>query len=141
MRTETTVPVSPAPVSPTSFEFWTPVLAFAIAVATIGALFGKHITTKFAEFEKALKPLHDATEKALHRLSNEATIDRGRIQQLEQFRNADVERIVRLETNLSNIEKGQVRIENALEKNADERKKSTLEILQLLSELRETKSR
>lgn len=141
MRTETTVPVQPAPVSPTSFEFWTPVLAFAIAIATIGALFSKHITSKFSEFEKALKPLHDATEKALHRLANEATVDRAKIQQLEQFRNADVERIVRLETNLSNIEKGQARIENTLEKNADEQKKSTFEIMAMLSDMRESKSR
>lgn len=139
MRTETTVPVTPAP--PTAFEFWTPVLAFVMLVAGVLALFGKHLTAKFVEFEKSMKPLHDATEKALHRLANEATVDRAKIQQLEQFRNADVERIVRLETNLSNIEKGQARIENTLEKNADEQKKSTFEIMALLSDLRESKSR
>lgn len=141
MRTETTVPVTPPPAPPTAFEFWTPVLAFVMLVAGVLALFGKHLTTKFSEFEKSLKPLHEATDKALQRLANEATVDRAKIQQLEQFRNADVERIVRLETNLSNIEKGQARIENTLEKNADERKKSTFEILQMLSELREGKPR
>jgi hypothetical protein len=110
-------------------------------VAGVLALFGKHLTSKFTEFEKALKPLHDATDKAIHRLGNEASLDRGRIQQLEQFRNADVERIVRLETNLSNIEKGQDRIEKALEKHGEERKKSTFEILQMLSDLRDVKPR
>ena len=136
VRTETTVPASPPPVSPTSFEFWSPILAFAMLISAVCALFHNSIAKKIKEAQDNHKPVHEAIEKTLHRLTNDMTSDRGRIHQLEQFRNADVERIVRLETNLSNIKEGQERIEHALEKMEREGKEGRAEIIDSLRELR-----
>lgn len=119
MRTETTVPVStPVVPSQTSFEFWTPVLGFAVLVSAALAMFGKHITGKFSEFEKAHKPEHDAIKRELEGMGHKLANERQRIDALDRDRQKDVERIVKLETQLHSIEKGQERIEHALEKMA-----------------------
>jgi septal ring factor EnvC (AmiA/AmiB activator) len=134
-RSETTVPVT-QPAAPTTFEFWTPILAFAMLVSAVMALFHNSIAKKIKEAQDNHRPAHEAIDKSLHRLSNELAKDGARIHQLEQFRNADVERIVRLETNLTNIEKGQERIEHSLEKMEREGKEGRAEIIDSLRELR-----
>ena len=116
MRTETTVPVSQPTINPYSFEFWTPILAFAMLVSGALALFSKSITSKIGDFKDTHKPVHDAIDGKLTEMSHKMANDRQRIQTLEQHRGQDIERIVKLETNLHNIEKSQERIENALEK-------------------------
>jgi len=119
MRSETTVPVSqPTMPSPTSFEFWTPILAFALLVSGALALFSKHITGKFTEFERAHKPEHDAMKRDMEAMGHKLANERQRIDALDRDRQKDVERIVKLETQLHSIEKGQERIEHALEKMA-----------------------
>jgi biopolymer transport protein ExbB/TolQ len=118
MRTETTVPVPQPVINPYSFEFWTPILAFAMLVSGALALFSRSITGKIGDFKDAHKPLHDAIDGKLTDISHKMANDRQRIQILEQHRGQDIERIVKLETNLHNIEKSQERIENALEKMA-----------------------
>ena len=140
IRTETAVPAS-APIDPTSFEFWTPILAFVILVAGVLALFSKHITGKFSEFEKVHRPAHEAIDKTLHRLANEASTDRARINTLERSRENDVQRIVALEINMAHIKDSQGRIEHQLEKMEAEGAKGRAEIIESLRELREVKPR
>lgn len=119
MRTETTVPVTtPSVPSPTSFEFWTPILGFALLVSGALALFSKHITGKFSEFEKSHKPIHDSMDRDIKSLEHKLANERARIDTLDRERQKDVERIVKVETQLNSIEKGQERIEHGLEKMA-----------------------
>jgi septal ring factor EnvC (AmiA/AmiB activator) len=119
MRTETTVPAPiPAVPGPTSFEFWTPILAFSMLVSGALALFSRSISNKVAEFEKVHKPIHDSLERDFKALEHKLNNERAKIDQLERSRGSDVERIVKLETQLHSIEKGQERIEHALEKMA-----------------------
>jgi biopolymer transport protein ExbB/TolQ len=117
MRTETSVPApTPAIPNPYTFEFWTPILAFAVLVSAALALFSKHITSKIGDFKEVHKGTHDTLDTKFLDLTHKLANDRQRIQILEQHRGADIERIVKLETNLHNIEKSQERIEHALEK-------------------------
>lgn len=119
MRTETTMPApTPAVPGPTSFEFWTPILAFAMLVSGALALFSRSISNKVAEFEKVHKPIHDGLDRDMKSLEHKLANERQKIDQLERSRSSDVERIVKLETQLHSIEKGQERIEHALEKMA-----------------------
>lgn len=67
-----------------------------------------------------------------HSLKNQTT----RITALEMIRTSDIERIVKLETNLTNLERGQERIEHALEKMEREGKEDRAEIIDSLRELR-----
>lgn len=120
-RTETIVPApTPAVPNPYSFEFWTPILAFAMLVSGALALFSKSISNKVAEFEKVHKPIHDNLDRDFKALEHKLNNERQKIDQLERSRSSDVERIVKLETQLHSIEKGQERIEHALEKMADD---------------------
>ncbi|MBM6577103.1 hypothetical protein KCP91_12040 [Microvirga sp. SRT01] len=115
-RTETTIPIS-QPVNPMmTLENWMPLLGLIMAVATIVGLFTKHITSKFAEFEKAHKPIHDTLERDIRQLEHKLSNEKQKIEILDNNRQKDVERIVKLETQLHSIEKGQERIEHALEK-------------------------
>lgn len=66
-----------------------------------------------------------------HKLSNTAS----RVDQLERLRTADVERIVKLETNLTNLEKGQERIEHSLETMKQEEREGRAEIIESLREM------
>ena len=136
LRTETTVPSQPPANPMMALENWAPVLALILAAAAVLTLFTKSITGKIGEFAASHKLTHDALDKNIHGLRNDLASTGASVRQLEQFRNADVERIVRLETNLHNIEKGQERIENTLEKNAAENAKGRAEIIDNLREWR-----
>ena len=62
-----------------------------------------------------------------------------RVDSLEMRSTQNVERIVKLETNLTNIEKGQERIEHAMEKRAEEAEKARVEIIDSIRELRDVR--
>lgn len=115
--TQTFVPV-PNPL--TAVENWAPVLALIVAVSLVIGLFTKHVTSRLSDFKEAHKPVHDNIEVRLTELAHKLNNERMRVNALESFRNADIERIVKLETNLHNIEKGQERIEEAVGKNHQE---------------------
>lgn len=59
-----------------------------------------------------------------------------KVDQLDRLRTNDVERIVKLETNLSNLEKGQERIEHALDTMKHDSDKGRAEILDSIREMR-----
>jgi len=82
------------------------------------ALFSNSISKKVAEFEKVHKPIHDSLDRDFKALEHKVNNERQKVDQLERSRSGDVERIVKLETQLHSIEKGQERIEHALEKMA-----------------------
>ena len=115
--TQTFVPVT----NPlTTVENWAPILALIVAVSIVIGLFTKHVTSRLADFKDAHKPVHDNVEARLTDMAHKLNGERMRVNALESFRNADIERIVKLETNLHNIEKGQERIEEAVGKNHQE---------------------
>mgnify|MGYP001617450287 CR=1 FL=1 len=87
------------------------------------------VTEKVSDAEKGLKVLIDAQG---HKLNNHSS----RLDGIERLRSNDVERIVKLETNLNNLEKGQERIEHALEKMEAESAKGRAEIIESIRELR-----
>ena len=67
-----------------------------------------------------------------HKLANVAT----RMDSIEREHQKHIERTVRLETNLQNLEKGQERIEHQLEKMEADGEKGRAEIIESLRELR-----
>lgn len=67
-----------------------------------------------------------------HKLNNVAQ----KVEAMERLRSSDVERIVKLETNLSNLERGQARIEHQLEKMEGDSEKGRAEIIDSIRELR-----
>lgn len=117
MRSETTVPIQQPTVNALmDLGAWGPFLAILGAIAMLGGLFNKHIGGKIGDFKEGHKPVHDSLDGKIVEITHKMNNDRQRIQILEQHRGADIERIVKLETNLHNIEKSQDRIEAALEK-------------------------
>lgn len=101
-----------------SMDTWTPFLLFLGAVSGVLAVFGKHITSKIADHKEVHKPVHDAIDKSLSEMRLSLEQKGTRLDQMERSRQADVERIVKLETTVTNIEKGQVRIEASIEKSS-----------------------
>ncbi|OAH42756.1 hypothetical protein AX777_05830 [Sphingobium yanoikuyae] len=97
-------------------DTWTPFLLFLGAVAAVMGLFTKHISSKITDFKDVHKPVHDAIEKELAEFRMNLEHKTSRIEQMERSRVQDVERIVKLETNITNIEKGQARIETSIDK-------------------------
>lgn len=87
------------------------------------------VSEKVAEAEKTIKVRIDTQA---HKLANVAQ----RVDAIERLRSSDVERIVKVETNLANLEKGQERIEHALEKMETESAKGRAEIIESIRELR-----
>lgn len=81
---------------------------------------GGLVAKKVEDCERATKVVMDnlaqatkaATDNLAHKLANVAT----KVDALDHQRDADIERIVKLESNLLNLEKGQERIEKALDR-------------------------
>jgi len=84
---------------------------------------------KVAESEKTT---NQAISNQGHKLANVAT----RMDSIEREHQKHIERTVRLETNLQNLEKGQERIEHQLEKMEADGEKGRAEIIESLRELR-----
>lgn len=97
-------------------ENWMPFLLLIAAVAAVVGLFTKHITGKFSDFEKVHKPIHEQQDREIAGIKHRIANDRARVDALDRDRQKDVERIVKVETQLNSIEKGQERIEHSLEK-------------------------
>ena len=93
-----------------------PFLLFIAAVGAVLVIFGNYISKKIADFKEVHKPVHDSIDKELSEFRINLEHKTSRIEQMERSRIADVERIVKLETNITNIEKGQARIETSIEK-------------------------
>lgn len=66
-----------------------------------------------------------------HTISNVKT----RVDALERLRVTDIERVVKVETNLANLEKGQERIEHALDKMDADNAKGRAEIIDTIREM------
>lgn len=84
---------------------------------------------KITESEKAMKVTIDTQG---HKINNVT----ARVDAMERLRVADVERLVKLETNYANLERGQARIEHALEKMEADQEKGRAEIIDSIRELR-----
>jgi septal ring factor EnvC (AmiA/AmiB activator) len=89
---------------------------------------GGQMDKKVAESEKSLNL---SMSNHGHKLANVAT----RMDSIER-EHQHIERTVRLETNLQNLEKGQERIEHQLEKMEADGEKGRAEIIESLRELR-----
>jgi len=87
------------------------------------------VAARIADSERALKLTIDGQG---HKLVNVAT----RMDSIEREHQKHIERTVRLETNLQNLEKGQERIEHQLEKMEADGEKGRAEIIESLRELR-----
>lgn len=111
---EVRLPQQPNPLM--SMDTWMPFLLFIAAVGGVLTVFGKHISSKITDFKEVHKPVHDSIDKELSEFRINLEHKTSRIEQMERSRIADVERIVKLETNITNIEKGQARIETSIEK-------------------------
>ncbi|WP_294196541.1 hypothetical protein [uncultured Sphingomonas sp.] len=90
---------------------------------------GGYVDQKVRESERALTAKIDTVT---HKSNNNTT----RIDAIERLRVTDVERIVKVESNLSNLEKGQERIEHQLEKMEADSEKGRSEIIESIRELR-----
>jgi hypothetical protein len=113
--------VQPTPVVPNQLmdlSMWAPFLAALAGALLLGGMFSKHITGKIGDFKEAHKPVHDSIDQKLIAIEHKLNGERQRVNILETHRNTDIERIVKLETNMHNIEKSQERIEHALERMA-----------------------
>jgi septal ring factor EnvC (AmiA/AmiB activator) len=84
---------------------------------------------KVAESERTLKLTIDGQG---HKIANVTT----RLDSVEREHQKHIERTVRLETNLQNLEKGQERIEHQLEKMEADSERGRSEIIDSLRELR-----
>lgn len=87
------------------------------------------ITSKVEESEKKQTTLIVAQSVRINDIAS-------KVDQLDRLRGSDVERIVKLETNLSNLEKGQERIEHALDTMKHDSDKGRAEILDSIREMR-----
>jgi hypothetical protein len=118
MRAETTMPVQQVTAQNPLMDLaiWAPFLAIVTAMLVLGGLFSKHITGKIGDYKETHKPVHDSIDAKLIAMEHKINGERARVNILETYRNTDIERIVKLETNMHNIEKSQERIEHALEK-------------------------
>lgn len=135
----TQVPVSP-PVNPLiDGSNWTGFLTLVAGIALIMGVFTKYVTGRFTDYKETHKPLHDEINRNFHSVRNDSTVDRARIHALESFRQSDVERIVRLETNQLAIERGQQRIEKTLDDMKHDGAEARAEIIQSLRELRDVR--
>lgn len=90
---------------------------------------GTFVGEKVDESEKKTKLTF---ETHAHKLNNVAQ----RVDAIERLRTSDIERVVKLEANLSNLEKGQERIEHAIERMKEESAEDRAEIIDSLRELR-----
>jgi hypothetical protein len=132
-------PPQPQPNPLMSMETWTPFLLFLGAVAAIVGLFAKHIASKITDFKEVHKPVHDAIDKELSEFRINLEHKTSRIEQMERSRIADVERIVKLETNITNIEKGQARIETSIDKMMNAHQSNFEQLAQSIRELRDVR--
>lgn len=141
-RTSTLEVRLPQPAQPNplmSMDTWTPFLLFLAAVSGILTIFGKHISGKIADYKEVHKPVHDAIDKSLSELRLGLEHKGTRLDQMERSRQADVERIVKLETNITNIEKGQTRIEASIDKMMNAHQSNFDQLAQSIRELRDVK--
>lgn len=76
--------------------------------------------------------LNNRIDNQAHKIANHAS----RLDAIEREHQKHIERTVRLETNLQNLEKGVLRIEHTLEKMDAENAKGRAEIIESLRELR-----
>lgn len=89
------------------------------------------------EVEESEKRLQATLDDHRHRIGNVT----GRVDAIERLRVADVERLVKLETNYANLERGQARIEHQLEKMEADSAAGRAEIIESLRELRQVSPR
>lgn len=87
-----------------------------------------YVDGKVSDAEKGFKVALDTQG---HKLANVST----RVDAIERLRVSDVERIVKLESNLMSLEKGQERIEHALEKMEREAATGRAEIIDTIREI------
>lgn len=133
--TTTQVPTQP-PTNPLmDGANWSGLFTLLAGIALIMGLVTKYITGKFADYKEVHKPVHDGVDRELATINHKLNNERSRTDQLERSRQADVERIVRLETNFHAIEKGQERIEHAIDQMKDENAAGRAEIIQSLREM------
>ncbi|MFX4084047.1 hypothetical protein ACKU27_02965 [Sphingobium yanoikuyae] len=116
-------------------------MLFLGAVAAVMGFFTKHISSKITDFKDVHKPVHDAIEKELSEFRINLEHKTSRIEQMERSRVQDVERIVKLETNITNIEKGQTRIEASIDKMMNAHQSNFEQLAQSIRELRDVKPR
>lgn len=89
------------------------------------------------EVEESEKRIQTTLDDHRHRIGNVT----GRVDAIERLRMADVERLVKLETNYANLERGQARIEHQLEKMESDSAAGRAEIIESLRELRQVSPR
>lgn len=99
-----------------SLENWAPFLAVLAAVAILVGLLTKYVSNELGKFREAHNPVHEAIDKEMTDMKVRAANERSRIDALAAQQVENVTRIVKLEANLTNIEKGQERIEHGQEK-------------------------
>ena len=114
---------------------WLPLFTLLAGIALIMGFVTRYITGKFADYKEVHKPIHDGLERELAAINHKLNNERTRTDQLERSRQADVERIVRLETNFHAIEKGQERIEHAIDQMKEENAAGRAEIIQSRREM------
>lgn len=90
---------------------------------------GNFIEKSVSESEGKIRVILDNQS---HKIANVST----RMDSIEREHQKHIERTVRLETNLQNLEKGQERIEHQLEKMDTDNKEGRAEIIESLRELR-----
>ncbi len=89
------------------------------------------------EVEESEKRTQTTLEDHRHRIGNVT----GHVDAIERLRITDVERLVKLETNYANLERGQARIEHQLEKMEADSASGRAEIIESLRELRNVSPR
>jgi hypothetical protein len=124
------------------------ILQIATLLATLGGGFaipfgikwcGGFVEGKILESEKTAKIAFEASEKSnkvvfdaySHKVNNTIM----RVEGIEREQRANVERIVKLESGFMSLEKGQERIEHALEKQSEDNAKGRSEIIDTIREM------
>lgn len=118
------------------FEMTT-VVEWAAALGTISAACGIIVRAVTKDVSNGLSSLGERHDDLKHSLKNQIT----RIDAIEHLRVDDMARLVRLEANYENLQRGQARIEHQLEKMEADSASGRAEIIESLRELRNVSPR
>ena len=113
------------------------IVEWAAALVTISAACGIIVRAVTKDVANGLMSLGERHNDLKHSVKNQIS----RIDAIEHLRVDDMARLVKLETNYANLERGQARIEHQLEKMEADNASGRAEIIESLRELRNVSPR
>lgn len=114
------------------------ILAIATMVTLIYNLLMRDVKRDIKDASKEIESVKTVQKLEFDTIRHSHKNLKAEVQSLEHLRTGDVERIIKLETNLTNLEKGQERIESRLDTMAEDSAAARKEIIDTIREMRTT---